>query len=66
MAIKLSEHTDVNHIYMRVKLDSGRIEELDVYFRNDGEHIITSADHCPKNHPEGLREEIIKAYRELY
>ena len=66
MAIKLREHTCGNHIYMCVQLDSGRIEELDVYLRNDGEHIVTSADHCPENHPQGLREEIIKAYRDLY
>lgn len=66
MPIKLREHTDATHIYMCVKLDSGRIEELDVYFRNDGEHIVTSADHRPKNHPAGLRQEIISAYRSLY
>jgi hypothetical protein len=66
MAIKLREHTDANHIYMCVQLDSGRIEELDVYLRNDGEHIVTSADHCPENHPAGLRDEIVKAYHELY
>ena len=51
---------------MKIMLDSKRIEELDVYFRDDGEHIITSADHWPENHPAGLRDEIIKAYRELY
>lgn len=66
MAIKLIEHTYGAHIYMKVMLDSKRIEELDVYFRDDGEHIITSADHWPENHPAGLRDEIIKAYRELY
>lgn len=66
MAIKLAEHTYGSHIYMRVMLDSGRIEEIDVYFRADGEHIVTSADYVPANHPAGLREEIIRAYRELY
>ena len=66
MAIKLAERTNGAHIYMRVMLESKRIEEIDVYFREDGEHIITSADHWPENHPAGLREEIIKAYRELY
>ena len=66
MVIKLVEHTYGAHIYMKIMLDSKRIEELDVYFRDDGEHIITSADHWPENHPAGLRDEIIKAYRELY
>ena len=37
MAIKLAEHTSGAHIYMRVMLDSKRIEEIDVYFRADGE-----------------------------
>lgn len=66
MAIKLSEHTYGSNVYMRVLLDSGRIEELTVFFRDDGEHIETSADYCPENHPVGLREEIIKAFHELY
>ena len=66
MAIKLAEHTSGAHIYMRVMLESKRIEEIDVYFRADGEHIVTSADHWPGSHPAGLRDEIIRAYRELY
>lgn len=35
MAIKLEEHTQT-HIYMKMRLDNGRIEEIDVYLRNDG------------------------------
>lgn len=31
MAIKLAEHTNGNHIYMRMCLDNGRTEEIDVY-----------------------------------
>lgn len=66
MAIKLSEQTGGTHIYMRMKLDSGRIEEIDVFLHNDGTHYRTSADYCPENHPVGLREEIINTFNELY
>lgn len=66
MAIKLCEHTYGGHTYMRMKLDSGRIEEIDVFYREDGETYITSADHNPGNHPAGLREEIIAAFNELF
>ena len=66
MAVKLSEHTYGGHIYMRLRLDNQRIEEIDVYLRSDGIHYVTSADHCPENHPSGLREEIIAAFNELY
>ena len=40
---KLAEHTNGTHIYMRMRLDNGRIEEIDVYLRKDGEHYKTSA-----------------------
>ena len=40
MAVKLSEHTYGGHIYMRLRLDSGRIEEIDVFLRGDGLHYI--------------------------
>lgn len=66
MAVKLSEHTYGGHIYMRLRLDSHRIEEIDVYLRSDGIRYVTSADHCPENHPAGLREEIIAAFHALY
>lgn len=66
MATKLAEHTNGTHIYMRLRLDSGRIEEIDVYLREGGETYRTSADHCPENHPAGLREEIIAAFHSLY
>ena len=66
MAIKLTEQTCGAHIYMRMKLDSGRIEEIDVFLRDDGTHYKTSADYCPENHPSGLREEIINTFNKLY
>ena len=66
MAVKLSEHTYGGHIYMRLRLDSGRIEEIDVFLRGEGLHYVTSADHFPENHPAGLRDEIIAAFHELY
>jgi hypothetical protein len=51
---------------MRLRLDSGRIEEIDVYIREDGITYRTGADYCPENHPAGLREEIISAFNMLY
>ena len=71
---KLVEHTYGNHIYMKMKLDNNRIEEIDVYIREDGEHYRTSAD-CgaeldkteeQKQKRKEIREEIIKAFKELY
>lgn len=72
--IKLDEHTNGNHIYMKMKLDNGRIEEIDVYIREDGEYYKTSADYGAeldkteeqKRNRKALREEIIKAFNELY
>lgn len=67
MAAKLYEYTDGPHTYMRIRLDSHRIEEIDVYYHGDGNHTyITSADHFPENHPAGLRDEIIAAFHDLY
>ena len=31
MAVKLTEQTNGSHIYMRLRLDSGRVEEIDAY-----------------------------------
>lgn len=66
MSIKLAEHTDGCHAYMRLRLDNGRIEEIDAYFTADGVKYHTSADNnldFPK--PE-IRSQIIKAFNELY
>ena len=73
MPRKLIEHTYANHIYMRMKLDNERIEEIDVYLRNDGEHYVTSADYGMElcsgeslKQKQKLRQEIINAFNELY
>lgn len=64
MAVKLVEHTNGSHIFMRMKLDNGRIEEIDVYLQKDGsEKYVTSAD--PGGHEE-VREQIIAAFNDLY
>ena len=65
-AVKLREYTNGTHIYMRLRLDSGRIEEIDVYLREYGITCRTSADHCPGDHPDDLRNQIISAFNELY
>lgn len=72
--VKLEEHTYGTHIYMKMRLDNGRIEEIDVYLRNDGEFYVTSADHgaeLDKTEEQRkaraeLRAEIIRTFKELY
>lgn len=73
MAVKLVEHTYGTHIYMKMRLDNGRIEEIDVYLRNDGEHYVTSVDHGMELYKgkeleerKRLRQEIIDTFHELY
>ena len=73
MAVKLEEHTYGNHIYMKMRLDNKRIEEIDVYLRNDGEHYVTSADHVMELYKgkeleerKRLRQEIIDNFNRLY
>lgn len=55
MAIKLAEQTNGPHIFMRLRLDSGRVEEIDAYITKEGWRYVTSgrphpggaaADHC--------------------
>lgn len=73
MALKLEEHTYGTHIYMKMRLDNGRSEEIDVYLRNDGEHYVTSVDHGISLYKgkeleerKRLRQEIIDTFHELY
>ena len=44
MAIKLAEQTNGPHIFMRLRLDSGRVEEIDAYTTEKGWRYVTSAD----------------------
>lgn len=73
MAVKLEEHTYGTHIYMKMRLDNKRIEEIDVYLCNGGEHYVTSADHGMELYKvkeleerKRLRQEIIDTFNELY
>ncbi len=61
MAIKLYEQTQGTHIFMRLKLDSGRIEEISAYIREDGWVYRTSADRTPE-----IRLQVIAAFHSLY
>lgn len=61
MPKKLIEHTYGTHIYMKLKLDCGTIEEIDAYVRETGCAYRTTADHDPAR-----REEVIRAFHELY
>lgn len=40
MAVKLAEQTNGTHIFMRLRLDSGRVEEIDAYTTEKGWHYI--------------------------
>lgn len=70
---KIIDHTYGTHIYMKMKLDNGRIEEIDVYFTDDGVKHVTSADHGMELYSEkeidsrkDLRKQIISAFNFLY
>ena len=56
MAIKLAEQTNGPHIFMRLRLDSGRVEEIDAYITEEGWRYGT---------PE-VRLRIIAAFHTLY
>ena len=58
---KITEHTYGPHIYMKVELDDGQQEEIDVYIRESGITYKTTADDDPER-----REQIIDAYKKLY
>lgn len=60
MSKKITERTYGPHAYMKMELD-GKIEEIDVFFRDDGEHYKTSADDSPER-----RKQIIDAFNRLY
>lgn len=66
MTTKLSEHTYGPHVYMRLKLDNGRIEEIDAYITETGMKYHTSADNNPDFPKTEIRAQIIAAFNELY
>ena len=63
---KLAEETHGTHIYMKLQLLSGRVEEIDVYTTAAGYYYCTTADTCDEEPPKGLRREIIQAFHDLY
>ncbi len=66
MAIKLAEHTDGTHIFMRLRLDNKRIEEIDAYITESGWTYHTSADNNPDLPKPEIRAQIIKVFHQLY
>lgn len=74
MATKLIEHTyglaTGAHIFMRIQMDNGRVEEIDVFIDADGHRYFTSADPgMEEANPEASvksRQAIIDAFHELY
>ena len=61
MAGKLTEQTNGAHIFMRLRLDNSRVEEIDAYITEKGWHYVTSADRTPE-----VRLRIIAAFHALY
>lgn len=61
MAVKLAEQTNGPHIFMRLRLDSGRVEEIDAYITKEVWRYVTSADRTPE-----VRLRIIAAFHTLY
>ncbi len=73
MIVKIEKHTYRNHIYMKMILDNGRIEEIDAYLCNDGWHYVTSVDYGMELYKgkeledrKRLRQEIIDTFHKLY
>lgn len=68
MAIKLLEYTYGTHIFMRMQLDNGRIEEIDVYLISSEErYYVTSADSITDlEERKRMRNKIIATFNELY
>lgn len=66
MAIKLAERTYGTHIYMRLRLNNKRIEEIDACITENGWTYHTSADNNPDFPKPEIRAQIIKAFHELY
>ena len=58
---KIREHTDGTHIYMKLQLDDGAIEEIDVYFPDGKMLYKTTGDG-----DEAQRNHIISAFQTLY
>lgn len=58
---RIREHTDGTHIYMKLQLDDGGIEEIDVYFPEGKMLYKTTGDG-----DEARRNQIISAFQTLY
>ena len=70
MATKLAEHTYGSHIYMKLQLDNGDVEEIDVFYKPDGLEVYrTTADtnnELTEEEKQKKRAAIIAAFNELY
>ena len=71
--IKMIEHTYGTHIYMKMRLNNRRIEEIDVYYNENGIRYVTSADHGMELYTgkefeehKALRQKIIDTFNLLY
>ena len=58
---KITEYTGGTHIYMKLQLDDGCTEEIDVTFPDGKYHFKTTGDSDPNR-----RDQIITAFLALY
>lgn len=58
---KIVERTEGTHIYMKLRLDDGAVEEIDVYLLDGGTRFKTTGDS-----DETRRNRIISAFQALY
>ena len=59
MAIKLAEQTNGPHIFMRLRLDSGRVEEIDAYTTEKGWRMLP-AQTAPRRYGCGSLRRFIR------
>ena len=59
MAVKLTEQTNGPHIFMRLRLDSGRVEEIDAYISEEGWRYVT-AQTAPRRYGCGSLRRFIR------
>lgn len=62
MAKMITENTYGSHIYAKMLMDNGKIEEIDVYIRESGTTYKTSQD----GYNDTERQTIIDTFNELY
>lgn len=70
MITKITEHTYGSHIYMKLQLDDGSTEEIDVFYKPDGSEVYRttadSNDDLTAEEKQKRRNLIIATFDNLY